>query len=116
MLESDLTKILSTVRRKVGLSDQIRDFDEALILETNTAFSILSQLGVGPKKGFHITGEDETWSDFFGKSDDPRHEMARNYVCQRVRLKFDPPQVSYLLAALESDVAELEWRLSIPSK
>lgn len=114
MAECDLSKILSTVRRAVGMSDEIHDFDEALILEINTALNILTQLGIGPKRGFRISGEDERWDDFLGEdSSDPRYEMAKDYVCQRTRLKFDPPQASYLLSALESNVSELEWRLSI---
>jgi len=35
-----------------------------LIMHINSVFSILGQMGVGPKKGFAISGADEKWSDF----------------------------------------------------
>lgn len=110
----DLNKILSSVRLKIGLNDDLHDFDAPLIMEINTALNILTQLGIGPYTGFRITGEDETWAQFFGEDDsDPRYEMAKDYVAKRAHLKFDPPQASYLVNVLENELAELEWRLSI---
>ena len=108
----DPTKILSLVRHKIGANDEIHDFDEDLIMEINTALNILTQLGVGPIKGFSISGEDETWDQFL-PADDPRYNMAKTYISARARLKFDPPQGSYLVDALKEDVAELEFRLSV---
>lgn len=108
----DPTKILSFVRYKVGANDAIHDFDEALIAEINTAFNILTQLGFGPLKSFAITGEDETWDQYL-PADDPRGNMAKTYISARAKLKFDPPQSSYLVDALKEDVAELEFRLSV---
>lgn len=108
----DPTKILSLTRHRIGANDEIHDFDEDLIMEINTAFNILTQLGVGPVKGFSISGEDETWDQFL-PADDPRYNMAKTYVAARVRLKFDPPQASYIVDALKQDIAELEFRLSV---
>lgn len=111
---TDMNKILSYIRKVAGLNDELHDFDVDLIMEINTALNILTQLGVGPNKGFRIFGEDETWEDWLGPdSEDPRYEMAKEYIAKRARLKFDPPQASYLVEALKEDVAELEWRLSI---
>ena len=108
----DPTKILSLVRHRIGANDEIHDFDEDLIMEVNTALNVLTQLGVGPVKGFSISGEEETWDQFL-PPDDPRCNMAKTYISSRVRLKFDPPQGSYLVDAIKEDIAELEWRLSI---
>ncbi len=108
----DPTKILSTVRFRIGANDEIHDFDEPLIMEINTAFDVLTQVGFGPIKGFSISGEDETWDSYFPESD-PRCNMVKSYVSARARLKFDPPQSSYLVEALKEDVAELEFRLSV---
>lgn len=111
---ANMDKILSYIRKVSGLNDDLHDFDVDLIMEINTALNVLTQLGIGPSKGFRIFGEDETWEDWLGvDSDDPRYEMAKEYIAKRARLKFDPPQASYLVTALEKDVAELEWRLSI---
>lgn len=110
----DMNQILSCVRKRAGLSDQLHDFDVDLIMEINTALNVLTQLGIGPARGFRISGEDETWVDWLGEeNDDPRYEMAKDYIAKRVRLKFDPPQVSYLVSALTEETKELEWRLSI---
>ena len=108
----DPTKILSSVRFKIGANDEIHDFDEPLIMEINTAFDILTQLGFGPIKGFSISGEDETWDQYL-PADDPRCNMAKTYISARAKLKFDPPQASYLVEALKEDIAELEFRLSV---
>ena len=108
----DPTKILSSIRFRIGMNDEIHDFDEALIMEINTGFNILTQLGFGPVKGFSISGEDETWDQLLS-SDDPRANMVKTYISSRVRLKFDPPQASYLVDVLKEDVAELEFRLSV---
>lgn len=108
----DPTKILSTVRDKIGANDSIHDFDNALIMEINTAFDVLTQLGFGPIKGFSISGEDETWDQYLPEND-PRTNMVKSYISSRARLKFDPPQSSYLVDALKKEVDELEFRLSV---
>ena len=108
----DPTKILSSVRFKVGLNDEIHDFDSMLIMEINTALDILTQLGFGPDKGFSISGEEETWDQYI-PANDPRCNMVKTYLAVRTKLKFDPPQASYLVEALKEDVAELEFRLSV---
>lgn len=108
----DPTRILSLVRHRIGLNDEVHAFDEDLIMEINTALDILTQLGVGSVKGFSISGEEETWDQFI-PTDDPRYNMVKTYLAARARLKFDPPQSSYLVDALKQDVTELEWRLSV---
>lgn len=111
---ANMDKILSTVRKRAGLNDALHDFDVDLIMEINTALNVCTQLGIGPVKGFRIDGEDETWTDWLGdENEDPRYEMAKDYIAKRARLKFDPPQTSYLLSALTEETKELEWRLSI---
>lgn len=111
---ANMDKILSTVRKRAGLNDMLHDFDVDLIMEINTALNVCTQLGIGPAAGFRITGEDETWEDWLGAENaDPRYEMAKDYISKRARLKFDPPQVSYLVTALTEETKELEWRLSI---
>ena len=111
---ANMDKILSTVRKRAGLNDSLHDFDVDLIMEINTALNVCTQLGIGPARGFRIIGEDETWEDWLGEANaDPRYEMAKDYIAKRARLKFDPPQVSYLVTALTEETKELEWRLSI---
>ena len=91
------------------------DFDTDLIININSALSILHQLGLGPEDGFKITSDSETWSDFLG-TDVKTLEDAKIYVYLRTRLTFDPPANSFLVNAIEKDIKELEWRLNVAAE
>ena len=56
--------ILTSVKKLLGIDESYTHFDADLIMHINSVFSILGQMGVGPKKGFAISGADEKWSDF----------------------------------------------------
>ena len=103
--------ILKSVQltRGVGLNNS--PFDESLLTAINTALNELTQLGIGPKDGFAITSEDETWEDFMGN--DPRIHMAKTFVSHRVWLMFDPPSSGTMIDAIEKTIREIEWRLTI---
>lgn len=103
--------ILESVKHLLGPGSLDTHFDEDLILFINGVFSTLTQIGVGPKAGFSITGADELWSDFI--SDDPRLEMVKTYMYTKVRLRFDPPQSSSVIQLMQQDASELEWRLNV---
>lgn len=103
--------ILLSVRPDVDVYEEDDHFDDRLIKEINAAFGVLYQLGVGPKSGFRITDDTETWSDF--TNDEIRLEMVKDYVSRKVQMVFDPPQSSILMEALKASIAEYEWRLSV---
>ena len=103
--------ILLSIRPDVDVYEQDDGFDEMLIKEINAAFGVLYQLGIGPESGFKISGSEETWSQF--TSNEIRLEMVKDYVAKKVKMAFDPPQSSILKEAIESRIAEYEWRLSI---
>lgn len=78
----------------------------------NSVFSILGQMGVGPKKGFAISGADEKWSDFL--EDDPgRLALVKSYMHLKVRLLFDLPTASSAVDAMNRQISEFEWRLFV---
>lgn len=105
--------ILLSVKKCIGgIPAEHTQFDPDIIMDINTALSILSQLGIGPSKGFAISGPEEVWSDFI-PSEDPRLNMAKGYIISKVRLLFDPPQSSALLESLKETVKEFEWRLIV---
>ena len=54
--------ILASVKKMLGITDEYKHFDADLIMHINTAFMILSQLGVGPD-GFSISDETATWAE-----------------------------------------------------
>lgn len=104
-----MESILQTVSTVIGGDATCTDFDIDLILYVNSVFNVLWELGAGPSEGFVVTGRTETWSDF--TTDKRVLGLVQNYVCDKVRLKFDPPQSSALLEALKQDAAECEYRI-----
>lgn len=110
-----MDSILKTIRKMVlGLPINSEDseeeiaFDTDLIIHINTAFSVLNQLGVGPKGGFFITGVDSKWSDFIGES--KAIEMVKTYVYLKTKLAFDPPQNGTAVELMKEQCREYEWR------
>lgn len=103
--------ILESVKHLLGPGSCDNHFDDDLILFINGVFSQLTQLGVGPEKGFSIDGPDNFWEDYIG--DDPKLEMVKTYMYTKVRLRFDPPQSSSVIQLMQQDASELEWRLNV---
>ena len=56
--------ILVSIKKTRGLTEEYQVFDPDFVMYINMALSTLTQLGVGPAKGFRITGPDETWDEF----------------------------------------------------
>ena len=105
--------ILNTIKEMLGPDSSYEVFDPDIIVQINTALAILTQIGVGPAKGFRITGDGETWSDFLGDAEDL--DMAKTYIYARVKMMFDPPANSFVATALKETSQELEWRLNVAS-
>lgn len=102
--------ILIWVREKLGPMADVNVFDDELIMDVNTAFSVLWQLGIGPQTPFAITGETETWDDFLPSSS-PELSLVKSYVYLKTRLAFDPPQSSSVLETVKTQITEYEWRI-----
>lgn len=106
-----MESILTSIKKLLGIAEDYPHFDSDIIIHINSILTIVSQLGIGPKEGFLITGPSEQWSDFI---EHPKlYEMVKTYIYLRVRLLFDPPQSSALMDAMNRQANELEWRLSI---
>lgn len=104
--------ILTSVKKGVGgIVEMDESFDDDIIMSINTVFSKLTQLGVGPRKGFRIKDKTATWEDFVG--DDPRLDMVKSFVVLSVRMLFDPPSNGTLAQSYEKQIAEYEWRLNV---
>lgn len=104
------TSILISTKKVLGIAAEYTAFDHDIITHINTAFSILTQLGVGPTGGFAIEDDSAVWSDFVT---DEEYNLIKSYVYLRVRLLFDPPTTSYLISAYEKQIQEFEWRLNV---
>lgn len=106
------TSILNSTKNVVGVAADYTPFDEAILMHINTAFSTLTQLGVGPAEGFTVEDADDEWEDFVDP-EDHQYNAIKSYVYLKVRMLFDPPQTSYLIAAQQKQIEELEWRLNV---
>lgn len=107
----DQNSILVSVKKDLGIASDDEAFDPDVIRCTNSALSILNQLGVGPEGGFSITGDTETWTDFMGNNN--KLELVKTYVSMKAKQFFDPPQTGPLATALDNSLKELEWRITI---
>ena len=104
--------ILNDVKKLLGIMESYEHFDVDIIIHINTAFSTLTQLGVGPSDGFSITNKTETWADFIG-DDYLKFQSVKTYIYLKVKMIFDPPSNSSATEAIKSTISELEWRLNI---
>lgn len=106
-----MESILTSIKKLLGITEEYNHFDQDIIMHINSVFSVLTQLGVGPANGFSITDKDATWNDFI--KDDPRLEMVKSYMHQKVKLLFDPPLSSAVMESTNRILSELEWRINV---
>lgn len=109
-----MESILNSIKKLLGILDDYIEFDTDLIININSAFMILNQLGVGPREGFRITGPDETWGLFLDERQDL--EAVKTYIYLKVKLMFDPPSTSFVLSSISEQINELEYRLLLQAK
>ena len=105
-----MDSILLTVKKGIGIDPSYGAFDLDIIMHINSVLFILTQEGIGPKEGFNITGQDETWEDFLGESN-TKLSAVQSYVTLKTRLLFDPPQSGTLNEQITKLISESEWRL-----
>lgn len=103
--------ILNTTKKLLGIAEENTEFDLDIILHINSVFTILTQLGVGPSKGFSILDSSSVWSDFIPEGE--MMEAVKSYMACKVRMLFDPPTSSTTMQALQNMCNELEWRLNV---
>ncbi len=105
--------ILKSIKTSLGTDPEDNTFDVELISHINGALTIVNQLGVGPDDGFRITGPEQTWEDILdGRKD---LELVKTVVYLRTKLVFDPPQNAFLVAAIEKQIEEYDWRIEANS-
>lgn len=104
-------EILTNIKKLLGITKEDTSFDTDVLININSAFTTLRQLGIGPSEGFRITGYDEEWDEFI--SDDEMLDSVKTYIYLKVKLVFDPPLNASLLESFERQIKELEWRLNV---
>lgn len=108
-----MESILTSVKKMLGIVEEYDHFDADIIMHINSVFSILTQLGVGPSEGFSISDKNAAWTDFIPAN--PKLEMVKSYVYLKVRLLFDTPTSSAVTEAMNRQISELEWRMTVVS-
>lgn len=103
--------ILDSIKKLLNISKDDTAFDTDIIININSVFTTLRQLGVGPEKGFRILSNEEKWNNFV--SDELMLDSVKTYVYLKVKLVFDPPLNSSLMDSFERQIKELEWRLNV---
>lgn len=110
MNAQDTLSILDSIKKLLGMPSEYTAFDADIIIHINTIFANLAQMGVCPNEnGFQITDNSTTWSEF--TEDNALINNVKSYVYLKVRLIFDPPANSTLVASIENQIKELEYRL-----
>ena len=106
-----MDSILTSIKKLLGITEDYTHFDADIIIDINSVFMILRQLGVGPVDGFNITDSSQTWHDYLS-DDESKLSAVKTYVYLKVRLMFDPP-VGSVLESYNNQIKELEWRLNV---
>ena len=109
-----MESILTSVKKLLGITEEYEHFDQDIIVNINSVFSILKQLGVGPPNGFIIKSNTEKWADFMPEYS--RLEAVKSYVHLKVKLLFDPPLSTAVMEAMNRMISELEWRMNLAAE
>lgn len=105
------SSILNDVKNALGVPEEEEHFDRDIVMHINTSIFILNQAGVGPKGGYSITNDEDTWEDFL---EDKQLHAVKTYIYLSVRELFDPPEgSSAILESIQKNMEELLWRLMI---
>lgn len=102
--------ILTSIKKLLNISVNDNSFDTDIIININTVFAILNQLGVGPKNGFSIKDNSSVWSDYL--EDDLNLDSVKTYIYLKVKMLFDPPTNSSITENYNKLISELEWRIN----
>lgn len=103
--------ILTTVKKALGIDASYEAFDPDILIHINSVLFSLWQMGVGPSVGFTVEDASATWDNFL--DGDMIINAVKPYMYMKVRLAFDPPATSFVIEAVNNQIAELENRIHI---
>lgn len=103
--------ILTKTKKMLGIAEDYEEFDVDVITYINSVFARLVQLGIGPEEGYMIEDKTTQWTDYLDGA--LYLNSVKSYMYMRVRVLFDPPATSFALAALQEQIKEEEFRLSL---
>lgn len=109
------TSILTSMKKMLDIGPSDDSFDDNIVVEINTVFSQLFQLGVGPQTdAFYIEDDTAKWQDFIG--DTSTILMVKTYMKDSIRMSWDPPATGYALDAMQKRIEKFEWRLQVAAE
>lgn len=104
-----MNSILLSVKDYCMVPQETTVFDGNLCDRINSAFFTLFELGCSSVP-FRVEDESAEWSDF---TDNPiLLAIVPDYVQQKTRLDFDPPNNSFLVKQMNDSLTELVSRIS----
>lgn len=113
-LNSNNYSILLTIKELLGITQDDNAFDIEITTHINSVFLDLQQIGIGPKEGFQITGNRETWMDF--NKDGLLDGSITSFIYLKVKLLFDPPTSASAIESINRLLDKTEWRLNLAAE
>lgn len=111
-----MDSILTSIKKLLGIAEEYEHFDADIVLQINTVFMTLKQLGVGPVEGFEIQNDSTTWNQYIDVEKNPNQltllSAVKSYIHLKVKMIFDPPLSSSVTESIKQTINELEWRLT----
>lgn len=110
----DRTSILDSTKTFCKLPAGYDVYDDELIMLINVELNTLNQAGVGVV-GFQISDNTSKWNDFLG-DEETKQSLAKQFVWQRVKVKFDPPSNQFVQQAILDSTNEMIWRANVQAE
>lgn len=110
-MDANEESILKSVKKIVNIDESYTVFDPDILMHINSALNTMTDLGIGPEAGFMIEDADAAWATLL--EGNKNLNSVKTYIALKVRMAFDPPTTSFGIAAMENQIKELEWRLSV---
>lgn len=110
----DRTSILDSTKTFCKLPAGYDVYDDELIMLINVELNTLNQAGVGVV-GFQISDNTSKWNDFLG-DEETKQSLAKQFVWQRVKVKFDPPANQFVQQAILDSTNEMIWRANVQTE
>lgn len=110
----DRTSILDSTKTFCKLPAGYNVYDDELIMLINVELNTLNQAGVGVV-GFQISDNTSKWNDFLG-DEETKQSLAKQFVWQRVKVKFDPPANQFVQQAILDSTNEMIWRANVQAE
>lgn len=101
--------ILLTMRPLVNVEETDDSFDSQIIPLINAGIRRLHNIGVGPRNGFLIQNESETWGDMLGANVELLAEVPIFLQAYIRKHGFDVPTSSQVQNSINATYDELLW-------